>query len=34
MLLMEKTIRAIEMSPNFAFMENVIFCCGCVDDAH
>ena len=24
------TIRAIEISPNFAFMENVMFCCGCV----
>ena len=34
LLLVEKTIRAIEMSPNFAFMENVMFCCGCVDVAH
>ena len=33
-LLVEKTIQAIEISPNFAFMENLIFCCGCVDDAH
>ena len=34
LLLVEKTIRAIEMSPNFAFMENVMVCCGCVEDAH